>query len=275
MKIYYHLNLLLYPALQVSCFVLAAYFVKTNLLYTGLFIFLAAFFMSFSLHISYHHHVHFKPQSKTLNRLVDFLISLVLGLPFHFYKLQHLNHHKYNNEVEDMTSTYIIKDDKTVAKAFIPYVFFWFLNIGGFKKQKEKAIKDRYFTPKDHKKMIAEGLLNILFIMVLFYINWTYGILFGVMFYLGWSMIALHNYGQHLPGKQHQIAYSYYGKFYNRIFMNNGLHYEHHIYPGLEYWDLKEDALPERTNKKSHLLDGFRFAFSRRQAEITTTKKRI
>ncbi len=111
--------------------------------------------------------------------------------------------------------------------------------------------------------MRKEGFVNLAFIVGLFYMDWRYAVLFGIMFYLGWSMIALHNYGQHLPTEKHQIAYSYYGKYYNWLFMNNGLHYEHHIHPGARYWDLKVDRQPERTNKQSHLLDGFRFALGR------------
>ena len=259
----YKINLLVYPFLQAFFLVMACYLVKTNVVYAGVAIFLAALFMSFSLHISYHHHVHHKPKIKGLNYGLNYIISILLGLPFHFYKLQHLNHHKYNNEIGDMTSTYTEVGDEVKAKPFLGYVLFWFLNTGNLKAYKKQAITDDYFTESDNKKMGIEGGLNLVVIASLFMLDWRYGILFGVMFYFGWSMIALHNYGQHLPTQQHQIAYSYYGKLYNFLFMNNGLHYEHHLYPQLSYWDLKKDKAPERTNKWSHLLDGIRFFFQK------------
>lgn len=259
----YKINLLVYPFLQAFFLILSLYFVKTNMMYAGVSIILAALFMSFSLHITYHHHVHHKPKAKGLNYGLDYIISMLLGMPFHFYKLQHLNHHKHNNEIGDMTSTYQKSGNEVKAKPFFSYVLFWFLNTGDFNAYKEQAIIDGYFTKKDNSKMAIEGGFNLVVISSLFIMDWRYGILFGVMFYLGWSMIALHNYGQHLPTKQHQVAYSYYGKLYNFFFMNNGLHYEHHLYPQLSYWELKKDSQPERTNKWSHLLDGIRFIFKK------------
>ena len=258
----YKLNLLLYPFGQAFFLVLACYFVKTNILYAGISAGVAAFFMSFSLHISYHHHVHHKSQTQWFDLSLDYVASMLLGLPFHFYKLQHLNHHKYNNEIGDMTSTYEEKDKEVKAKSLLPYILLWFLNTGDFNKYKTQATTDGYFSAQDDKKMKREGLLNLLVISGLFYLDWRYAILFGLMFYLGWSMIALHNYSQHLPTQKHQIAFSYYGKWYNWLFMNNGLHYEHHQYPQLPYWDLKTDKATERTNKWSHIWDGIRYFFT-------------
>ena len=124
-----------------------------------------------------------------------------------------------------------------------------------------QAEKDGYFTQEDNQKMRRESLINLLVFVALFMIDWRYGLVFGTMFYLGWSLIALHNYGQHLPTKKHFVAYSYYGGLYNFLFMNNGLHYEHHIYPGQNYWELQEEKESAGLNKWIHLFDGIRYIF--------------
>ncbi|HFB99405.1 MAG TPA: hypothetical protein ENJ53_01240, partial [Phaeodactylibacter sp.] len=234
----YKINLFIYPFLQIFCFAMAWYFVKTSWLFSAGFIFLAALSMSFSLHITYHHHVHHSTGWRWLDRFFDFLITLFLGLPFHFYKLQHINHHQFDNKLGDITSTYIQKNGQRVARKIIPYIFLWILDGWRIEKYKQQAMANGYFSVAENRKMKMEVVLNLIFIIGLFYWDWRAGCLFGAMFYLGWSMIALHNYGQHLPTPKHQIAFSYYGKLYNAIFMNNGLHYEHHLRPSLSYWDL-------------------------------------
>ncbi len=263
MKTKYYLNLLVYPALQILFLALAMYFVKTNWMLALIMVVLSAIFMSFSLHITYHHHVHFKPKSARLQRLLDFVITAILGLPFHFYQFQHLNHHTYNNEVEDVTSTYQRIGESTRPRGFFAYNFLWFLNLGNLKNHISKAIQDGYFSESDSRKMRQESWVNLIVIVGLLLIGWQYALLFGIVFYLGWSMIALQNYGQHLPTSKHQIAFSYYGDFYNSIFMNNGLHYEHHLFPGQNYWELKPTPEPDRTNKWFHLIDGIRYIFSK------------
>ncbi len=259
MNVGYKLNLLVYPVLQIFFFAGAMFFGTAHWVVLILFVFMAAIFMSLSLHISFHHHVHHQPKNKLLKRLIDFIITINLGLPFHFYRLQHLNHHKYNNEVGDMTSTYEEVDNITNPKPFFKYVFLWFLNPEKLQTHIRNAIVEGYFSEMDHRKMIQESFINLLVLIVLFYFYWVYALLYGVMFYLGWSFIALHNYGQHLPTEKHQMAFSYYGKLYNRLFMNNGLHYEHHIYPQVGYWDLKVEKDIMRTNKYPHPVDGILF----------------
>lgn len=253
------LNLLFYPFFQVTLFYLAAFYIlEEKLMFASFFIFLASLFLSFSLHISYHYHVHHKPKSKTIDALINYSISLFLGLPFQFYQLQHFVHHRYDNGLKDFTSTYKLEHGKQVAKSVWKYSLLWFLQIKERKKFIKQTTELGYMNPCVRRKMRLEGLLNLVFISLMAWYQIQIAAGYLVMIYLGWVFIALHNYGQHLPeGLQDKKGYSYYGKIYNKLFLNNGLHFEHHDQPGIKYWNLQENRETAGVNKHLHLIDPF------------------
>lgn len=256
-KTAYTIKLLSYPILQLVSLLLSFYMLDRNMLLAMVFLFLAIVFMNFSLHISYHFHVHHKSKNKFLNRLKDFYATIHLGMPFHLYQMQHLNHHLYNNEIGDFTSTYMQIGDAVQAKPLWRYVLLFWVS-DGRKNQFKIAKNQGYLSQPDRLKIRWEGIFNLIILGLICYWDWHYTIVFGIMIYFGWSLIALHNYGQHLPvEKQGILGFSYYGKIYNWLFLNNGLHYEHHRQPATHYWDLKNIKNKAGHNDHIHLIDPF------------------
>ena len=255
------IHLLLYPLLQVCFLLLGCYFMYRNIYLTLLFGFLSALFLNFSLHISIHFHVHFKLKNKYLNSLTDFLASILIGIPFHYYQLSHWNHHRHNNSIEDFTSTWTSVNGTIIPKSFLRILLFWpFAGSIRISEQIKIGKKEGYFTTKNHSRLKFELILNLIFISTLFIINIYVGYYYLCIFYVGWSMIAIHNYGQHLPEKYGVLlANSYYDNLYNNLFYNNGLYYEHHQKPELKYWELKSENKGKISHP--HLLEGFYFLF--------------
>lgn len=257
-----HILLFIFPVLQAGFFALALFLISNQLILSIGFLFIAALFLNFSLHISIHYHVHFNYKSVFLNFILDCMYSALLVLPFHFYKMQHFNHHRYNNLLHDFTSTWKINEGGPVRRSFIAYSFFWIFRGGSFKETKNLALKDGDLKKEWLPKMRLELFFILCTCVCLALLNPFFLLYYLIMFYAGWCMIAMHNYGQHLPVKYGDtLAYSFYNKFYNFIFFNNGLHYEHHHKPGADYWELKSESAAK--NKFPHLLDGFFIYFKK------------
>lgn len=261
----YKLQLSIYPLLQGLFMVLSFNsVVRGKIGYTLIFIFITSIMMAYALHISYHHHVHHRPKNQTLARIMDIIISILIGSPFHNYQIQHWIHHKYDNGLKDLTTTYALKNGKKVAKPFFKYIFLWFLNLKPRNQFKSIAEKEGFYNESIDKKIKFERLVNLLFFVMLLVINYRFALLFIIMIYAGWSFISLINYGQHLPEtvKEHK-GYSYYKKWYNQLFINNGLHYEHHKKPSLIYWDLEKKEQEAGKNIWPQIIDGVRFIFKK------------
>lgn len=261
------IKIISFPLFQFLFLVLAFYLVDTNLILSLFLVFGASVFLNFSLHISYHYHVHFKSRYKMANFLIEIAASLLMGIPFHYYQMSHLNHHKYDNKLGDFTSTWKQENGNPIAKSFFIYCFLW--PLAGeirLKKQIELAKSEGYFNRRKELKMKLEWLFIFAFIVFLFYLNVLYGFAYIMMVYTGWSMIAMHNFGQHLPEKYGELkANSYYNKLYNFLFINNGLHLEHHEKPGLKYWELNSEN--KGKIEHPHLVEGLYFSSKPKQEE--------
>ena len=235
----YKTRLHIFPLLQAACFISALILLDSNLLLSLLFLFASALFLNFSLHITIHHFVHFRLKAKTINTILEFVYTILLALPYSFYRMQHYNHHRYDNRIGDMTSTWEKKNDEITPKSFFNYSFFWFLN-GSLKTALAIASRDGDINNKEKRK-IRHQIFAILSVYgLLMWLNLWYGLAYLSLFYVGWSFISITNYGQHLPIKYDSTdAYSYPNKLYNGVFFNNGLHLEHHLEPHLDYPELK------------------------------------
>ena len=99
------LALHIFPLIQLSCFVSAILMLERNWLWSLLLLFVAALFLNFTLHITIHHYVHFRFKNKVFDAIAESLYSVILVLPFNFYRMQHLNHHRFDNRIGDLTST--------------------------------------------------------------------------------------------------------------------------------------------------------------------------
>ena len=235
----YRVALQIFPILQVISFISALFLFESNIYVSVLLLLCSALFLNFSLHITIHHSVHFSFKNKVIRWVVELVYSILMAISFSFYRMQHFNHHRYDNGIGDFTSTWIKKGDSIVARPFFKYSLFWFLG-PKMKTIFERAIIDGDLDETERKKMRFQLLVVLVTYVLLFWINPWYAVAYFLMFYVGWSLIAITNYGQHLPIKYNSTkAYTYSNTLYNRMFFNNGLHLEHHREPHLNYPDLE------------------------------------
>ena len=96
------------------------------------------------------------------------------------------------------------------------------------------------------------------FYIVLGALDWRILGLYIVQTYLGWAFITLHNYGQHLPlADKEAYATSYQNQLYNKLFCNNGIHYEHHDQPKLAWHELFPNPHAPKIVDLPHLAGPF------------------
>jgi len=260
------LALHIFPVIQIALLILAFYFAFTHVLLSLLLLFLAALFLNFTLHITIHHFVHFKTGIHLIDLLYGYFYSVLLVLPFDFYRIQHYNHHRYNNLKGDVTSTWEEKDGKIHPKSFFRYAFLWFL-VKPSPHFMQEAVAYGDLNTDGQSKIRLQFILILLVVVTLFFIHPLFLFYYGLLFYLGWTFIAITNYGQHLPIKYGDaVGYTFKEKFYNFIFFNNGLHYEHHENPKLNYPELKFKQ--KAVIRLPHLLAGFFTKTKNREHEI-------
>jgi fatty acid desaturase len=131
------------------------------------------------------------------------------------------------------------------------------------------AAQEGYFKQSHRDKMRHEAVAILAVVILLASLDWRYVTLYYGVFYLGWSLINMHNYGQHLPReRQLELGNSFYGRLYNRVFVNNGLHYEHHKEPNIPYWELAELPSENTRNAWPHTVDGIRFDVTERRPQV-------
>lgn len=240
MKVTQLIHLLLFPLLQLGFFLVFAFTI--NLSYWAfLWILPAALLLNFTLHISIHYLVHFPVRNKIIAPISGFLLTAILGLPYHYYEMSHWNHHRYNNNLEDFTTTWKKKrTGEIIPKPFLSYILFWlFVPPGDLNKQFESAIRDGYSTKNKQNLASMEFVFNLILWGLLAFLSVFILIGYLLMIYIAWVLISAQNYGQHMPDEyQKHKGYSFYARWYNSIFVNNGLHKEHHDQPELSYWQL-------------------------------------
>jgi fatty acid desaturase len=196
---------LVFPIAQAILFVLA-------LSHPSLFP-LALLAMVFTLHVTAHECVHHPAGS-----LAESAMSLFLGVPFEGYRLHHQNHHRFENGLEDWSTT-------RAARGPILYALGW-------PSQLLRGWRSFRGDPTLPKTLRLQQILLLLWAIALGVLAWKALLLWLAMVYLGWALIALHNYGQHPPrGETTSLA----SPVYNALTCNNGLHAEHHRAPGVPW----------------------------------------
>lgn len=253
------MSLWIFPLMQVLSLLLFFRGIETSS-WSCLYLLVSAFFLNFSLHITYHYTVHFPVKSPIVQQLLGVLKSWMMGLPFHYYLMSHWNHHKHNNSILDFTSTWKKQPSGIVPHNVVFYSLFWpFSSSISLPDQIKQGVKEGYCNKKVLKRMVLELITNAVFFAWLGWISWIWLAGYFFMVYVGWVLIALQNFGQHLP----QVyglpkANSFFNKTYNWIFVNNGLHEEHHEVPAKKYWELTpnpQNSLSEIA--KPHLIEAF------------------
>jgi len=190
---------------------------------------ISAFFLNYSIHVTLHECVHQYKTSRVFS-LPSIALSWIAGLPFDGYRLHHFNHHEYNNSPQDYSST-------LSQKAFY-YSLGWpyFLNLArlGIKRgimagTVSRVIQKRISLQKWSLLALLIGLYNVNPLAMFFYLSHIY---------VGWVFSTFQNFVQHSP-KRNEPTTTYHKKWYNKLFFNNGLHWEHHDNPTLPWSQIK------------------------------------
>lgn len=253
------ISLYLIPALEVVFLTAAISVFPSQPLSAIVLVVLAAFAMCFALHMSYHEVAHRSGNWRAWRQLgTGLLLTPLLGVAFHGYRISHWNHHRYNNGLEDFTSTWKNENGQPTPRNLFLYCISWPEVFTYAPLLIKKAINDGDAGHRDLWWCRAETLLLIGWLVFLYWLSPTALYLYLALIYIGWSLISLHNFGQHLPTNYESPlrTTSYTAAWYNRIFFNNGLHYEHHRRPGVPIAKLQPDCDGESV-AAPHLLAAF------------------
>lgn len=178
-------------------------------------------------------------KSSILNQAFSVLNSVNLGLPQILYKYHHLNHHRYNNSMEDPSSTYLFGKNHQ-QEHWITYSAFSLLRDGTKKAWIQTLQK------KEGHFLATEIVAVLIFCGILVFIDWKFFLMMYLpLFYCGWFLAHVENYFEHYkaraPSDRFGNAVSHYSKIYNILMFNEGYHQEHHISPQ-EHWTKRPET---------------------------------
>jgi fatty acid desaturase len=210
--------------------------------------------LNFSIHVSLHEFVHHY-QPKSNHDFLSLIFSYVAGLPFDGYRLHHYNHHQFNNQINDYSSTW-----KITASGYKPYnlgfyAFGWLLFLEKARKHIQKQIKNGELPDLYRARLQFQRIGILLLYIALLSISKTAFLLYFFHIYFGWVLISIHNYGQHPPvaSLRYQPT-TFAGLTFNSFFFKNGLHWEHHKEPSKPWADLEISASSPRI-QVPHLIE--------------------
>jgi fatty acid desaturase len=245
---------MIFPVLQVATFVASCAIVPTGAWIGGGLFFLAALLLCLSVHVSIHEAVHHP-------RLARFPLSgpiftLVMGLPFQGYRWHHFNHHRWNNALEDYSTTW-----RPTVDGPRPWPLWRYL--AGWPRQLVRsglAMRAAYATGQVpaamHRATRIEQATLLLFVAGLAWLAPRLALQYVALVYLGWALIALQNFGQHPPRVYGaDTPTSYYSRLYNRLLFRNGFHAEHHEEPNIPWHEI--EPAPAAPIRAPHLLQPF------------------
>lgn len=164
-----------------------------------------------------------------LNSAFEMFNCFNLGLPQILYRHHHLTHHRYNNSLEDPSSTKL-NGKGGGHEHWIPYSAFSLLRDGTHKAW-ILAIKKG-----EGRELVLQVLMTIAVWSLWIYLDWRWALTVWLpLFWWGWFLAHMENYFEHFkathPESRYANSVSYYGKIYNLLMMNEGFHQEHHISP--------------------------------------------
>jgi len=198
-----------------------------------------------------HNHVRFW-ESKTMNVLTDYWITLFYGFPaFAWIPTHNKNHHVHNNTEEDHTRTWRYNEKNNLATLLsYPAISSYF---------QQGAIKD-YLQLMWDRRPQRFWFYASQYILI--------GIVLGVAFYFSWQKALVHvlvpqqfalssilmiNYLQHVHSDEQSEwnhSRNFVGSWLNFYLFNNGYHTVHHESPGTHWSDL-----PEKHEEIAHKID--------------------
>jgi fatty acid desaturase len=221
--------MLILPLVELISFVAAVFMLNHSVWLACALLLLAGLSLSFGIHIFFHECVHRRYRYPAWFK---WFATIWMGLPFDGYRVHHYNHHHFENGLQDFSSTWIYSNNSKRPRRLLPYVLGWPRQVllgmrckTPFGGQSRSANRIKANIPSQKKALL-------LAIVLMGLVSWKLLLMYVALVYLGWAFTSLHNYGQHPPTETEQTS-TYTGAVYNRLFFNNGLHWEHHNKPAL------------------------------------------
>ena len=217
------------------------------------YLFTASMVMAVSIGVIAHNHNHVRFfDSKALNVLTDYWITLFYGFPaFAWIPTHNKNHHKHNNTEEDLTKTWRFTEKNNLATLLsYPAISSYFQQ--GAIKDYLKLMWDR--RPQRFWFYVSQYVLVALFVGGALYLDWRKALVYIVapqQFAL-FAILAI-NYLQHIHTDEESEwnhSRNFVGPWLNAFLFNNGYHTVHHHRPGT-HWS----QIPEEHEEVAHKID--------------------
>jgi|CXWL01.1.fsa_nt_gi fatty acid desaturase len=242
-----HLPLLAFPAAEIAFFVFAVLNFGERPAAALLGVFLAALALCFCVHVCFHEMVHASgPKDSAALLLGSCAASVLQGLPFDGYRCHHDNHHRCNNSLEDYSSTWEATPGGPKPQTWWRYSLLWPRQLSLAHEDMRRQAEDGRLPRTIQRRIRVEKWLLIAAVTGLGLFSWKALLLYALTIYGGWTLVALHNYGQHSPFDRNATK-SYPNALYNALFCNNGLHHEHHRRPHIPWYALTRDPAAPQT----------------------------
>ncbi len=205
-------------------------------------------------------------RSRLLNNLFSMVNSIALGLPQTLYKYHHLNHHQFNNDVQDPVSKTTQDRSSTFRYSRRPdreEHLSSYSTLGPFRT--ELGILYATARAKNRAWLVwLEATAMLVFSSALAIASPWYFLEFVVpVWFLGQVAALAENYLEHhyaIPGNRLTDSVSCYNRMYNWLWFNNGFHQEHHYRPTVHWTkvcDLRSEMLPEKDRRVVRIAHWF------------------
>lgn len=219
-------------------------------------------------------------KSDRLNVVLSMANSINIGQSVQIYQLMHVrNHHRHNNDEKsdsgttlDFTSTYRNGAGGNHAPV-VPYVVRGAFSIVVDRFREIWAVRRLWHVGHDEERVLMLAALaprrrirelrqvqldraaHCIALLLFLLISWQWTVTcYGPAFFLALLLVNLQNYYRHYgaqPRDRTSNAVSYYGRLYNRFFLNDGYHQEHHLEPGAHWRQLPAVGAKNRSSLNS------------------------
>jgi fatty acid desaturase len=245
---------MIFPVLQALAFAACCRIAPTHPWGAAGLFSLSALLLCLSVHVSIHEAVH-HPQLARFP-LAGPIFSVVIGLPFRGYRWHHLNHHRWNNALDDYSSTWRSTPAGPRPWPLLRYVLGWPRQLVRSGLAMRAAYAGGQISPSVHRATRVEQATLILLVIGLAVLAPRLALQYLALVYVGWALIALQNFGQH-PPREYGVERptSYYSPLYNRLLFRNGFHAEHHEEPQVPWHEIT--PAPREPIGAPHLLQPF------------------
>lgn len=208
------------------------------------YLFAGSMIMAIPVAVIAHNHNHVRTfDSKTLNVLMDYWITLFYGFPaFAWIPTHNKNHHKHNNTEEDHTKTWRYSEKNNL------WTFLTYPMVSSYYQQPAimkylKLMKDR--LPQRFWFYVSQYVVIAAYLGVAFWVNWQKALvyIFVPQQFALFSILAI-NYMQHVHAdekSEYNHSRNFVGSWLNAYLLNNGYHTVHHHSPGTHWSDLPEE----------------------------------